>query len=244
MNSSYGGRFAPGNGIRGAPRALFAAVVAAAALLAAPALANATTYPVRYDFTQGLIAQGVSPDSPPPGADDWSCEPSATHPRPVVLVHGLLANQTDNWQTISTLLANRGYCVFSLTYGTKAGVSFPGYQPGGLAPMEDSAQELAAFVDRVRGATGASQVDIVGHSEGSLMPDYYVKFLGGNRAVHNYVGITTLWHGTNLAGLGTVDRIGAAFGLSSAAEQAVSTFCASCPEFLAGSPFIAKLRDG
>ena len=141
-------------GSRGVPRAL----------LAAPALASAATYPVRYDFSQGLIAQGVSPDSPPPGANDWSCVPSAAHPRPVVLVHGLLANQSDNWQTISPLLANRGYCVFSLTYGTKANVSFPGYQPGGLATMEDSAQELAAFVDRVRSATGASHVDIVGHS--------------------------------------------------------------------------------
>lgn len=110
--------------------------------------------------------------------------------------------------------------------------------------MEDSAQELAAFVDRVRSATGASHVDIVGHSEGSLMPDYYVKFLGGDRAVRNYVGITTLWHGTNLAGLSTIDQIGAAFGISSAAEQTVSTFCASCPEFLAGSSFITKLRDG
>jgi triacylglycerol lipase len=27
-------------------------------------------------------------------------------------------------------------------------------------------------------------------------------------------------------------------------EQAVSAFCASCPEFLAGSDFISKLRDG
>jgi len=29
-----------------------------------------------------------------------------------------------------------------------------------------------------------AKVDIVGHSEGSLMPDYYVKFLGGDRYVH------------------------------------------------------------
>jgi triacylglycerol lipase len=231
-------------GTRGALRALVAAAGAVVALLVAPAPASAATYPVSYDFTLGILAQAAHPDSPPPGSNDWSCHPSAAHPRPVVLVHGLLANQTDNWQTISPLLANRGYCVFSLTYGTNPNASFPGYTPGGLTTMEESAQQLSDFVDRVRAATGAGHVDIVGHSEGSLMPDYYVKFLGGKRVVSHYVGITTLWHGTNLAGLASVDQIGRAFGISSGVEQAVSSFCESCPEFLAGSPFLAKLREG
>jgi triacylglycerol lipase len=214
------------------------------AALALPATASAAPLPVRYDFTQGLIAQGRSPDSPPPGANDWSCHPSAAHPEPVVLVHGLLANQTDNWQTISPLLANRGYCVFSLTYGTKPDVAFPGYRPGGLTTMERSAEELAAFVQKVRGATGASYVDIVGHSEGSLMPAYYVKFAGGRDVVRRYVGITTLWHGTNPLGLATLNEIGKAYGISQVLEQQVNGFCESCYEFLAGSAFLAKLRDG
>jgi triacylglycerol lipase len=232
-------------GTRGVPRVVkLVAAIAVVALLAAAAPAGAATYPVNYDFSQGLLAQAAHPDSPPPGANDWSCRPSDAHPRPVVLVHGLLANQTDNWQTISPLLANRGYCVFSLTYGTKPEAAFPGYQPGGLARMEESAQQLSDFVDRIRAATGAGEVDIVGHSEGSLMPDYYVKFLGGDRIVRNYVGITTLWHGTNLAGLASINQLGAAFGLSNGAEQAISGFCSSCPEFLAGSPFITKLREG
>jgi triacylglycerol lipase len=231
-------------GIRGVPRAVIGAAVALVGLLAAPALASAATYPVSYDFTQGILAQAAHPDSPPPGANDWSCQPSAAHPRPVILVHGLLANQTDDFWTFSPILANHGYCVFTLTYGTKPEVSFPGYQPGGLTTMEQSAQQLSTFIDRVRAATGAGHVDIVGHSEGSLMPDYYVKFGGGDRVVQHYVGITTLWHGTNLAGLATVDQIGKAFGLSSGVEEAVSAFCASCPEFLAGSDFLAKLREG
>jgi triacylglycerol lipase len=218
-------------------------MVAVAAALALPAAAGAS-YPVHYDFTKGLPAQASHPDSPPPGANDWSCVPSAAHPRPVILVHGLLANQTVNWQTISPLLANQGYCVFSLTYGTKPNVSFPGYQPGGIITMEQSAQQLADFVERVRSATGASHVDIVGHSEGSLMPDWYVKYLGGAAVVSHYVGITTLWHGTDPAGLATIDTLGKAFGLSDPIEQQVATFCESCPEFLAGSAFIAKLREG
>ncbi len=231
-------------GTRGVPRAVAVAAFAVVALFAAPALASATTYPVSYDFTQGVLAQGQHPDSPPPGSNDWSCVPSAAHPRPVILVHGLLANQTDDFWAFSPVLANHGYCVFSLTYGTRPNVSFPSYQPGGLTTMEESAAQLSAFVDHVRVATGVAHVDIVGHSEGSLMPDYYVKFLGGDRVVSNYIGITTLWHGTNLAGLATIDQLGRVFGLSGAAEQAVASFCASCPEFLAGSAFMDRLRDG
>jgi triacylglycerol lipase len=199
-------------------------------------------YPVSYDFTRGMLAQGQHPDSPPPGSNDFSCRPSTAHPQPVVLVHGLFANQTVNWQTISPLLANHGYCVFSLTYGTKDNVQFPGYQPGGVTTMEESAAQLAAFVDEVRAATGASKVDIVGHSEGSLMPDYYVKFLGGAAKVKRYVGITTIWHGTNPAGLDSLNQIGTAYGFPG--DQLTAGYCDSCPEFLASSSFIAKLRDG
>jgi triacylglycerol lipase len=228
-------------GIRGARIGLLAAVLAAVLALSASASAS---YPVRYDFSQGMTAQAAHPNSPPPGANDWGCHPSSAHPDPVVLVHGLLANQTVNWQTISPLLANRGYCVFSLTYGTTPNVSFPGYQPGGLTTMEQSANQLAAFVDEVRAATGARYVDIVGHSEGSLMPDYYVKYVGGWKVVRRYVGITTLWHGTNPLGLATLNEIGSAYGISQVLQQQITPYCESCYEFLAGSPFIAKLRLG
>ena len=135
-------------GTRRAPISLIAAVVAAAALLA-PALALRRPLSGELRLQPGAPRPGGSiPDSPPPGANNWSCRPSQAHPRPVVLVHGLLANQTDNWQTISPLLANHGYCVFSLTYGTKPNVSTPFYQPGGLAPMEQSAQQLSTLSTR------------------------------------------------------------------------------------------------
>lgn len=220
---------------------MFAVSVACGIL--GPAAASAS-YPVSYDFSQGAIAQAQSPDSPPPGANDWSCRPSAAHPDPVVLVHGLFANQTVNWHTLSPLLANRGYCVFSLTYGTKPGASLPGYQPGGLTRMEQSAQQLKDFVARVRSATRAHKVDIVGHSEGSLMPNWYVKFLGGAKQVDDYVGITPIWHGTNLAGLATLSTIAGAFGVSPTSYPLIDSFCESCPQFLAGSEFINRMREG
>ena len=224
------------------------ATVAVLAILAwaLPASASAAEkLPVPWTFDAGIEAQARSPDSPPPGANDFDCEPPRRHPHPVVLVHGLAANQTVNWQTISPFLANRGFCVFSLTYGTKPDVDFGGfYRPGGLVPMQKSSRQLAGFVKRVRRATGARKVDIVGHSEGSLMPNHYVKFRNGAKRVSDYVGITPLWDGTDIGGLSAVASAGEMLGLSEAFYAAIAPACESCPQFLAGSEFIRELNKG
>ncbi len=206
--------------------------------------ASAAPLPVTYSFLDALARQGATPNGSPPGANDYSCRPSAAHPEPVVLVHGLLANQTVEWETISPLLVNDGYCVFSLTYGTRPEFAPPLYQPGGLTAMEASAAQLATFVDGVLAATGAEEVDIVGHSEGSLMPNYFVKFLGGAAVVDDYVGLTTLWAGTNVAGLATLAQLGQSFGLTEVLAGVVRTFCEACDQFLAGSAFMNKMNEG
>jgi triacylglycerol esterase/lipase EstA (alpha/beta hydrolase family) len=185
------------------------------------------------------------PGSSPPGANNWSCHRIPAHPEPVVLVHGLGANMSENWQFLSPRLAQEGYCVFALTYGVDPRATFPPFdQMGGVVPMEQSAVELSAFVDKVLAATRATKVDIVGHSEGSLMPDYYVKFLGGAAKVDRYVGLTPLWNGTNMLGLATMDQYGQPLGLTAPVKTGVEQFCGSCPEFLTGSPFIVKLNSG
>jgi triacylglycerol lipase len=224
--------------------AIAVAFAAVAVSLVPQAARAAPPYPVSYDFPGALAAQGAAPNSPPPGANDWSCRPSHLHPEPVVLVHGLLANQTVNFHTISPLLANDGYCVYSLTYGTKEGVATPVYQPGGLIKLEQSAEQVKSFVGTVLAATGAAKVDIVGHSEGSLMPNHYVRFLGGSAVVDDYVGLTTLWDGTNLGALGTVAAMGAPLGLTPAFIDALAPLCESCPQFLTGSDFIKKINEG
>lgn len=223
-------------------RTAIAGAFAALALAAAPAGAAEPHYTVPWtgDFSQ----QAQSPDSPPAGSNDFACEPSKGHPHPVVLVHGLGANKTVNFPTMSPFLANRGFCVFTLTYGTRDAVNPPGYQPGGLVRMQHSAHQLKAFVGRVLHATGAEKVDIVGHSEGSLMPNYYVKFLGGARDVGRYVGVTPLWDGTNLAGLGSIDQIGQALGFSQVAYDTLEPYCTSCHQFLSSSKFMTKMNSG
>jgi pimeloyl-ACP methyl ester carboxylesterase len=92
----------------------------------------------------------------PPGSNDFACTPTAAHPRPVVLLHGLGATDSQNFSTLSPLLANNGYCVFSLTYGRQSALP-PGFSSiGGLQALEDSGPSVAAFVDRVLAATGSA----------------------------------------------------------------------------------------
>ena len=214
-------------------------------LVSVPAQAAARPVPYGYDgFAAAGWAQLTAPYSAPPGANNWSCRPSAAHPNPVVLAHGASANMTVNWVTMSPLLANQGYCVFALTYGVPAGTPFPIDQIGGRNKMEQSAAQLGAFVDRVLAATGAAKVDIVGHSEGSLMPNYYIKFLGGVSKVDRYVGLTPLWQGSSVAGLGTLVGLGRMLGLGGIIDLITDPVFASAPQFLTGSEFIQQLNQG
>jgi len=211
----------------------------------AEAASAAPNYPVPYTFAADILASPSGPYTPPPGSNIWSCRPSAAHPYPVILVHGLFANETDNWQTYGPLLADDGYCVFSFTYGNDLSTQAPLDNVGGLAPMEQSAQVLSGFVDQVLAATGASKVDIVGHSEGATIPYWYIKFDGGAAKVAHMVGLAPVVHGTDVAlGSGLIDELLTAFGGSVSEEAAVAEGCASCAEFAPDSSFIETLDAG
>ena len=215
-----------------------ALILAMLLALAVPAAAQAEDLPVPWVALNGSDGQ----DKSPAGSNDWGCKPTRAHRQPVVLVHGLAANRSVNWTTMSPFLANRGYCVYALTYGLRDSVDFGVYQPGGMLRMQRSARQLKRFVKRVRRATGARKVDIVGHSQGSLMPNYWVKFLNGARHVDDYVGVTPLWDGTDVAGLATLAQMGEALGISTIAYDVLEPNCASCRQFLHGSRFIRKMN--
>lgn len=134
-------------------------------------------------------AQAAVVEISPPGANDWSCKPSAEHPYPVILVPGTFESMVKNWSTLSPYLKSAGYCVFAFNYGETNGVY-------ATAPVADSARELAPFVDAVRAATGAKKVNLVGHSQGGMMPRYYMGFLGGAKYVNQLIGIAPSNHGT------------------------------------------------
>jgi triacylglycerol esterase/lipase EstA (alpha/beta hydrolase family) len=219
------------------------ALSATAVALTAPVAAQAAL-PVVYSSVAADAYASAHVNGPPPGANDWSCRLTAQHPHPVVLVPGTLENMAGNWYTLSSLLSNEGYCVFALNYGQEAGrvVGFPGaLPPGGTGHIAASAGELAAFVERVLSATGAAKVDVVGHSQGGMMPRYYLKFLGGAQSVHALVGLSPSNHGT------TVDGLTSLLALLPGGPQtgALELVCGpSCEEQFAGSAFMASLNDG
>jgi triacylglycerol lipase len=159
-----------------------------------------------------------SPGISPPGANDFSCRPSTTHPHPVVLVHGTFGDMTVSWNLVSPALAQQGYCVFALDYGNRA-----------TGRIEDSAAQLRDFVAKVLKATGAGKVSIVGHSQGGMMPRYYLKFLGGASKVDDLVGLAPSNHGTTNP-------------LAPGVGQYAS--CPACTQQVAGSPFLRHLNAG
>jgi pimeloyl-ACP methyl ester carboxylesterase len=178
-------------------RRALAVVLAAAGLLAAAAPA-------------GAQAPGV----PPPGANDFDCR-SAVHPVPVILVHGTFGDMTVSWNLVSPALKAQGYCVFALDLVRR-----------GMAPIDRSADKLAAFIDEVLTRTGAPQVSLVGHSQGGMLGRYVARFRGKLAVIDDIVGLAPSSHGTTnplapgVAGLG----------------------CRACAQQVAGSQFMQKLN--
>ena len=191
------------------------------------------------------IGLGAAPAAARPSAVDntaraqagWNAftgKPSAAHPRPVVLVHGTFGNSVDNWLGLAPYLVQRGYCVYSLDYGQLPGVPFF----HGLGPIEESAQQLETYVDRVLEATGAAETDIVGHSQGGMMPRQYLKFHGGAAKVHTLVGLAPDNHGTTMGGLTALIR------QFPGAEEAVDEHTPGLADQMAGSDFLRRLNEG
>ena len=152
-------------------------------------------------------------------------------------MHGTILDMANDFNALSPLLADHGYCVYALNYGQQGVPSIAGVD--GLGDIPSSAQQLSAFVDRVLDATGAAQVDIVGHSQGGMMPRWYMKFDGGAAKVHTLVGLAPSNHGTTLDGifalLSTVPDVSAA---------ALDPVCTACQQQQVGSPFLAELNAG
>lgn len=224
--------------------AVTAAVVTVSGAQAAPAPdvdGSAPTFvvpvdpgPIQTRHAEALRYAEEHPGSAPLGANDFRCRPGSDHPNPVVLVHGSDSDSYSDWAALSPMLVERGFCVFSLNYGSDG-------KPGkyARADIARSAREVGEFVEQVREATGAVEVDLVGYSQGATVARYFVNRLDGAAAVNRWVGVASPTYGGIMFGLVPLlrmlpypDRI-AEFLTSEAISQQMQ-----------GSSFLAALNAG
>lgn len=162
------------------------------------------------------------------GINDYSCK-AQPGKEPIVFLHGLPAPPGLNFLTKLPIFASRGYCVFAPTYGTTAGIIFAG------AKVEDSSKEIAGVVDKVLASTGASKINLVGHSMGTLVAAYYLKFDGGGDKVKTYVGFGPVYNGTTEASL----RL-----LKEWIPGPTEALCPGCIDAVPPSDVIDRLHEG
>ncbi|MFW0796789.1 alpha/beta fold hydrolase [Gordonia sp. CPCC 205515] len=227
----------PTRSIRRVRRATITAIAVASALLATPMTAGAEPLPVPYDLGHALAIGLVQPTVAPPGANNPTCRLTPEHPRPVVLVNGTSGNMRANWDTLSPLLRNQGYCVYTFNTG-----GAPGSPVQTIGPIQDSASALGRVVEDVVSATGAQQVDLVGHSQGGTIARYYTNKLGGAARVHELIGVAPGSHGVTASNLISLYRSLGLYPLYTVFVNAIG--CASCEQQAQDSSFIADLNRG
>ncbi|WP_255946950.1 esterase/lipase family protein [Streptomyces odontomachi] len=132
---------------------------------------------------------------------------------PVVFVHGYTGSAS-NWVTAESVFRAAGY---------SSGELFA-YEYNWAQSNRTSAAGLASYVQQVLAQTGAQQVDIVNHSMGGLVSDWYVKELGGQPHVRRLASIAGANHGTTYASACLTNP--------------------SCVEMYPGSSFLDTLNSG
>ena len=132
---------------------------------------------------------------------------------PILFVHGYLESSS-LWSTMISRFEKDGYpssYLSAYNYNTSQ------------SNKTDAEKEVKAHVESLLKATGASKVDIIAHSMGSLNSRWYIKFLGGESKVDDWVSLGGPNHGT---------------------ETANFCFSTSCVEMRVGSTFLKELNAG
>ncbi|MGE0403614.1 MAG: esterase/lipase family protein [Kofleriaceae bacterium] len=133
------------------------------------------------EWAMSLLVSAARPVGhlPLPGA-------RARGPRPVIVLHGYAMNRA-NFVLLASRLGKAGIGpIFGFEYWT-------------FGRVAAAARQLGWFVDQVREATGAEQVDLIGHSMGGVVGMYYVTLAGGDGTVANLVTLGSPLHGTDVS---------------------------------------------
>ena len=133
---------------------------------------------------------------------------------PILFVHGYAGNGT-NWQDVKSRFAADGWQDFELY----------SYNYSFTASNATTAAAIRDHVNEIIRTTGASKVDIVAFSMGSISSRYYLKNLDGALSVDAWVSLAGPNHGTD------------------AVENQNCQFT-PCREIVPGSAFLTALNAG
>lgn len=206
------------------------------ALVAGTVPAQASTLPLQGEASAFLNSALAWNYAAAPAGANQRCTPSTARPYPVILTEGTFSSMYNSFGAISPDLVNNGYCVYAFNYGQT--IPFSGFYA--MGDIATSASDLSAEVNRVLGETGASKVDIVGWSQGGMMPRYYINNLGGASKVNMLVGFAPSNYGTNLDG---VVNLIADLGALGVATALLSVTCPACVQQIQGSSFLTSLNQ-
>jgi triacylglycerol lipase len=132
---------------------------------------------------------------------------------PILFVHGW-SSTSSVWNNMISRFEKDGYA--------KSELSAYSYNTS-QSNKVSAENEVKPRVEALLKATGATKVDIIAHSMGSLNSRWYVKFLGGEAKVDDWVSIGGPNHGT---------------------ETANFCFSTACTEMRVGSKFLGELNAG
>jgi len=131
---------------------------------------------------------------------------------PILFVHGW-SGSASNWNTMISRFEKDGY--------TKKQLRAYSYNTS-QSNKTDAETIVKSEVEKLKSENGASKVDIIAHSMGSLNSRWYIKFVAGGEAnVDDWVSLGGPNHGTEFANF---------------------CFSTSCVEMRIGSKFLAELN--
>lgn len=133
---------------------------------------------------------------------------------PILFVHGW-SESASLWNTMIGRFEKDGY--------PKSYLSAYSYNTS-QSNKVDAEKEVKSHVESLLKTTGASKVDIISHSMGSLNTRWYIKFDGGESKVDDWVSLGGPNHGTETAN--------------------ACSFQVSCQEMEVGSTFLKELNAG
>jgi triacylglycerol lipase len=133
---------------------------------------------------------------------------------PILFVHGYGGNSS-NWDTMKSRFLADGWQDFELY----------SYNYSFISSNATTAAEIRDQVNSIISRTGATKVDIIAHSMGSISSRYYLKNLGGDSKIDAWVSLAGPNHGTDYV------------------ENQNCTFT-PCKEIIPGSAFLIALNGG